>query len=115
MNGYIQIDLGGKLRSLKFNMHAIEIISERGTTTEHGNLAAFIYGGLCGNSFAKSGGTNPICEESFEEILDWAEDILISKNEELKKQIVQAFNESKPIKAVFEKAEEEAKKKTKKK
>jgi hypothetical protein len=114
MNGYIQIDLGGKLRSLKFNMHAIEIISERGTTTEHGNLAAFIYGGLCGNSFAKSNGTSPICEESFEVVLDWAEDILVNKNEDLKIQIVTAFNESKPMKAMREQGEE-AKKKTRKK
>ena len=115
MNGYIQIDLGGQLRSLKFNMHAIEIISQRGTTTEHGNLAAFIYGGLCGNSFAKSGGTSPLCEESFDDVMDWAEDILVNKNEELKVKIVTAFNESKPMKALKEQAEEATKKKTRKK
>jgi hypothetical protein len=112
MNGYIQIDLGGKLRSLKFNMHAIEIISERGTTTEHGNLAAFIYGGLCGNAYAKSGGTSPLCEESFDEVLDIAEDLIISKNQEVKAAIIGAFNSSKPILAITEEA---AKKKTKKK
>lgn len=115
MNGYIQIDLGGELRSLKFNMHAIEIIAERGTTTEHGNLSVFIYAGLCGNSFAKSAGAIPMCEESFEDISEWAEDIIVNKQDEVRMQIMQAFSESKPIKKMKEDAEEDKKKVSKKK
>lgn len=117
MNGYIQIVLGGESRALKFNMHAVEIISQHGTTTEHGNLTIFIYAGLCGNSFAKSSGAKPICDESFEDISEWAEDIILSKNNEVKGQIINAFAGSKPMQQLEEAAKkmEEGKKKSLKK
>lgn len=115
MNGYIQIELGGQQRALKFNMHAIEMIGRNEVTTEHGNLTCFIYAGLCGNSFAKSAGSKPLCDESFEEVSEWAEDIIIEKKEDVKAEVLKAFAESKPMKRLAEQAEvaEAAKKKKK--
>ena len=115
MNGYIQIDLSGKLRSLKFNMYAVEIIAARQVESESGNLAIFIYAGLCGNAFAKSAGTNPVCEETFEEVLDIAEELLVNGEGEKIKSILEAYYRSRPIQKVLEaEAEETAKKKTRK-
>ena len=116
MNGYIQIDLGGKLRSLKFNMYAIELIANRQINSDSCNLAIFIYAGLCGNAFAKSCGVAPLCEEDFDEIIEWAEDMLINSETEKIKSIMEAYYQSKPIQKVLkEEAEETAKKKTMKK
>ena len=116
MNGYIQIDLGGKLRSLKFNMYAVELIASRQINSDSGNLAIFIYAGLCGNAFAKSAGANPLCEEEFDEILEWAEDMIINSESEKIKTIMTAYYESRPIQKVLQQeAEETAKKKTSKK
>lgn len=94
MNGYIQIDLGGELRSLKFNMYAIEIIAEKGNTSPIGNLAVFIYAGLCGNAFVKSAGSDAVCKETFENIFEWAEDIFINRKEVFE-QVLNAFYEGK--------------------
>lgn len=99
MNGYIQIELGGELRALKFNMHALELIAQRQSTTNIGNLTVFIYAGLCGNSFAISTGTKPICYESFEDIFEWASEII--KNDKKKvADIMVAFDSSKYIQSV---------------
>lgn len=116
MNGYIQIELGGKLRALKFNMYAVELIANRQINSDSGNLAIFIYAGLCGNAFAKSAGASPLCEEEFDEIIEWAEDMLINGETDKIKSIMEAYYQSKPIQKVLQQeAEEVAKKKTKKK
>lgn len=67
---YIQINLGGQLRGLKFNQLAIEVISTHNDTqTNSGFLYAMIYGGLKGNSYVKR-------EEvtyTFEDVCDWVD------------------------------------------
>lgn len=67
---YLQIELGGKLRGLKFNQLAIEIISTHNdTATQSGFMYAMIYGGLMGNTYVKR-------EESdytFEDVCDWVD------------------------------------------
>ena len=69
---YIQIEIGGKMRGLKFNQLAIEIISmHNDTQTSSGFLYAMIYGGLKGNSYVK----REEAEYTFENVCDWVDDM----------------------------------------
>lgn len=78
---YIQIDIGGKLRGLKFNQLAIEIISTHNdTATNTGFLYAMIYGGLRGNSYVKR--EEP--DYDFEKVCDWVDE-MGNKEEEIAK------------------------------
>lgn len=72
---YVQLELGGKLRGLKFNQLAIEIISEYNDgKTQSGFMYAMIYGGLMGNSYVKR--EEP--DYTFENVCDWV-DVLDNK------------------------------------
>jgi hypothetical protein len=72
---YIQVELGGKLRGLKFNQLAIEVISTyNDAQTNSGFLYAMIYGGLKGNSYVKR--EEP--DYTFEDVCDWV-DIMPNK------------------------------------
>lgn len=72
---YIQVELGGKLRGLKFNQLAIEVISTyNDAQTNSGFLYAMIYGGLKGNSYVKR--EEP--DYTFEDVCDWV-DIMSNK------------------------------------
>lgn len=74
---YIQINLGGKARGLKFNQLAIEIISvHNDTQTSSGFLYAMIYGGLKGNSYVK----REEADYTFEDVCDWV-DVMENKEE----------------------------------
>jgi len=67
---YLQLELGGKLRGLKFNQLAIEIISmHNDNSTNSGFMYAMIYGGLMGNSYVKR--EEP--EYTFEDVCDWVD------------------------------------------
>lgn len=69
---YIQIELGGKLRGLKFNQLAIEVIgTHNDTTTNTGFLYAMVYGGLRGNSYVKR--EEP--DYTFEQVCDWVDEM----------------------------------------
>jgi hypothetical protein len=69
---YIQIEIGGKQRGLKFNQLAIEIIS---THNDGGSTSAFMYalyyGGLRGNSYVKR--EEP--DYNFEQVCDWVDEM----------------------------------------
>lgn len=70
---YIQVDIGGKLRGLKFNQYAHIIIQEKvdpSFPTASINSALF-YGGLKGNCFVK--GEEP--DFTFENVCDWIEEL----------------------------------------
>jgi hypothetical protein len=67
---YIQINLGGKSRGLKFNQLAIEVISTyNDAQTSSGFLYAMIYGGMKGNSYVK----REEADYTFEEVCDWVD------------------------------------------
>lgn len=67
---YLQIELGGKLRGLKFNQLAIEIISTYNDLESNTSfLYAMIYGGLRGNTYVKREEAN----YTFEEVCDWVD------------------------------------------
>ncbi len=67
---YVQIEVGGKLRGLKFNKMAQLILSEK---VKPGNLLsgvyALVYAGLVANDYVK--GIEP--DYSFEDACDWAD------------------------------------------
>ena len=67
---YLQIDLGGKMRGLKFNQLAIEIISTYNDLESNTSfLYAMIYGGLRGNTYVK----REEADYTFEEVCDWVD------------------------------------------
>lgn len=66
---YIQIEIGGKLRGLKFNQLALEVVSTHSGETTTGFMYALIYGGLKGNSYVKR--EEP--DYSFEDVCDWVD------------------------------------------
>lgn len=78
---YLQLELGGKLRGLKFNQLAIEIISTHNdTNTQSAFMYAMIYGGLMGNSYVKR--EEP--DYTFEDVCDWV-DVMENKAEAIAK------------------------------
>lgn len=82
MNNYIQIEIGGKLRGLKFNQLALEVFTKHTDyQTTHGDLYACIYGGLRGNSYVRR--EEP--DYTFEEVCDWCDETDNAK-------IVEAYN-----------------------
>lgn len=78
---YLQLELGGKLRGLKFNQLAIEIISTHNdNSTQSSFMYAMIYGGLMGNSYVKR--EEP--DYTFENVCDWV-DVMENKAEAIAK------------------------------
>jgi hypothetical protein len=78
---YLQLELGGKLRGLKFNQLAIEIISTHNdNSTNSGFMYAMIYGGLMGNSYVK----REEVSYTFEDVCDWV-DVMGNKAEAIAK------------------------------
>lgn len=78
---YLQLELGGKLRGLKFNQLAIEIISTHNdNSTQSAFMYAMIYGGLMGNSYVKR--EEP--DYTFENVCDWV-DVMENKAEAIAK------------------------------
>jgi hypothetical protein len=74
---YLQIEIGGKLRGLKFNQLAIEILSTfNDTNTSSAFMYAMVYGGLRGNSYVKR--EEP--DYTFENVCDWC-DVLENKDD----------------------------------
>ena len=69
---YLQIEIGGKKRGLKFNQLAIELISQHNTSgTNTGFIYAMIYAGLKGNSYVK----NEEPDYTFEQACDWVDEM----------------------------------------
>lgn len=70
---YIQIEIGGRVRGLKFNQYAHIIVQEK-IDPDHSNASinsALIYGGLKGNCYVK--GEEP--DFTFEQVCDWIEEL----------------------------------------
>jgi hypothetical protein len=67
---YLQIEIGGKKRGLKFNQLAIELISKHNdNATQSAFLYAMIYGGLMGSTYVKQ----EEADYTFEEVCDWVD------------------------------------------
>jgi hypothetical protein len=83
MNNYIQIEIGGKLRGLKFNQLALEVYNknidfERPMASA---IYATFYAGLLGNCYVKR--EEP--DFTFEQVTDWVDEIFSEKKDEIEK------------------------------
>lgn len=78
---YIQVEIGGKLRGLKFNQMALLILQEK---MEPGNLISGVYGlvwgGLKANCYVKG----EEVDFTFEQSCDWADELDESKLNEIR-------------------------------
>jgi hypothetical protein len=107
---FIQIELGGKLRGLKFNQLAIEIIGQHNTTnTGTGFIYAMFYGGLRGNSYVKS--EEP--DYNFEQVCDWIDE-MENKTEAIEK-VTKVMTDTQIWKSLVKTGEEVVGKEEKKK
>ncbi len=117
MNGYCQIDLGGQKRGLKFNLHAVRIMADiaPAKSIEKWGFESplfnthLVYIGLCGNQYVKTNGVEPYCEETFEQVSDWVDEMIIEKKYDALKEVGKAFMSSK---AFFPNGVEEKKSQT---
>lgn len=81
---YIQINLGGKPRGLKFNQEGIEIFFRRinwDERTAASEVYAAFYGGLCANIRVK--GSDEVI--SYEDCCDWVDELTEPEKEEVMK------------------------------
>lgn len=100
---YLQIEIGGKQRGLKFNQLAIEIMSQYNDTgTNTGFMYAMIYGGLRGNSYVKR--EEP--DYTFEQVCDWV-DVLTNKTEVIT-EVTRVMSETQIWKDLVDKGKEVA-------
>lgn len=98
---YIQIEIGGKLRGLKFNQMAVVILAQK---ADYQNFAAtgnyaMIYGGLKANCYVKS--EEP--DFTFEEVCDWVD----SLSQETLTAIDNCLQEAESYKRLLEKGQKE--------
>lgn len=67
----MQVTLNGELRTLKFNMQALEIFTKHTDyLTTQGDLYACIYAGLRAQSYVKRGEV----DYTFEQVCDWCDE-----------------------------------------
>ena len=98
---YLQLELGGKLRGLKFNQLAIEIISTyNDNKTQSAFMYAMVYGGLMGNSYVKR--EEP--DYTFEDVCDWV-DVMENKSEMIAK-VTEALTSTQVWKTLVKAGEE---------
>ena len=70
---YIQIEIGGKLRGLKFNQGALIMFTQKVDFDNHAATAnyAMIYAGLYSNCYVKQ--QDP--DFTFEQVVDWVDEL----------------------------------------
>lgn len=106
---YIQVELGGALRGLKFNNKALIVLSKELDYDEiEGSFAyCLVYAGLIANAFVK----RQEFTESFETVCDWVD----SMNPADLMKIKEAFEQAQPFKELTASTEKMTKKKQKNK
>lgn len=100
MDGQTTISINGKAIGLRFNQQAvIEMSAVKGSSGITKNVISIIWGGILGFAFMKQ--QDP--DISFEELVDWYEEINYSgnENEDLKKAL-NAFETSRVFKEKLE-------------
>jgi hypothetical protein len=110
-NGYIQIDIGGKLRGLKFGMLAVEGIVEEAARYkgDKGNISGtktaydLVYYGLLNNCEVKK--IDP--DFTYEDVTDWVEELTMTEDGKGSlQQVSKTFIESRALQIMNAKAEE---------
>ena len=97
---YLQIELGGKLRGLKFNMIAIEEIAKQNTTdSKYGFIYSMIYGGMYGCSVVKK----EEIDYTYEDVSEWVD--AMENQEEIVAKVTATLTETQNWKRVLNKQE----------
>jgi hypothetical protein len=101
-DGLITLQLGGKERTLKFNMRALETLSEVKLAGDIGlsSAAVIVYAGLIGWHYAKQ--TQP--DFTFEDVSEWVEDIMLSEDRGVIADVNECFESSRAFKFIQENA-----------
>lgn len=90
---YVQVEIGGRLRGLKFNNYGIEqmLLKQNGSASDVEGTYAMFWGGLKGNSYAKE----EEVDYTFGDVVDWVDELGIKENgaEEIAK-VLKAMTES---------------------
>lgn len=98
---YLQIEIGGKHRGLKFNQLAFQLFCQKAKfelAAETSQVYAMFYGGLVGNCVAKGE------EEDFtyEQVCDWVDELYLTDDgREIIKQVDKALTETQVFKKTF--------------
>jgi hypothetical protein len=101
-DGLITLNLGGKERTLKFNMRALEVLSEAKCAGDFGisSVSIVVYAGLIGWHYAKQ--MDP--DFTFEEVSDWVEELTMSEDAKVLSGVNECFENSRAFKYVSENA-----------
>ena len=104
-DGLITLQLGGKERTLKFNMRALETLSEVKLAGDFGlsSIAVVVYAGLIGWHYVKQ--IKP--DFTFEDVSEWVEELTLSGDTQVLSDINDCLGDSRAFKFI----EEGAKKK----
>ena len=78
---YIQIEIGGKLRGLKFNQLSLEVYTKHVGTGMSSAIYATFYAGLVGNCYVKQ--EEP--DFTFEDVTDWVDHLYEKDKTEIEK------------------------------
>lgn len=100
MSNYIQIELGGKLRGLKFSNYALEkIVDTNGEGSGTEAMYAVVYGGLMGYSHANR---EPV-DYTFGDVVDRVDEIVTSEGgDKVIADVMAAMTESQNYKNMVE-------------
>lgn len=98
---YLQIEIGGKLRGLKFNQYAVITMAKLVDLDNYEASAgyALIYAGLRANLYVKR--EEP--DFTFEQVCDWVEDL----SQETLTKIMEVWQETQAFKDLIAKGEKE--------
>lgn len=110
--GRITLNIGGKKRTLKFNMRAVEAFGEikSGGTSGVTASTGMVYAGLIGHCYEQQ--IEP--DFTFSEIANWVEDMFLSGNTEDLMKVDECFSESRAFSFLTGKKKKPSKKATKK-
>lgn len=98
---YIQVNIGGKERGLKFNQLAIELMSQyNDSNTTTGFIYAMVYAGLRGSTYVKR--EEP--DYTFEQVCDWVDEL--ENKEKVVNDISAVLTETQIWKQLVKKGEE---------
>lgn len=119
---YIQVNIGGKDRGLKFNQVALEVYSKHidlQNAVNTSTIYATFYAGLVGNCYVK----NEEVDFTFEDVTDWVDELYSKGKKEIEavcklwaettvyREWLKEFKER--VRAILEPAEKKTKKKVK--
>jgi hypothetical protein len=102
---FIEIEIGGKVRGLKFNQMAMEIFQkyiDQNAIMASCGYATF-YGGLVGNCYVK----RETPDFTFEDVVNWVDELYDNGKQDVINSVDKCFSETQTFKRFLETATEE--------